>query len=63
MRLLDLVNSDGYMDVVIGNNKVRGTRLWFAEAGQMDQERISPVSRICAGRLRFVRPDRDAAPR
>src|SRR5262249_9509845 len=31
VRLLD-VNNDGYMDVVIGNDKVRQTRLWSPKA-------------------------------
>ena len=33
VRVLD-VNSDGYMDVVIGNEKVGQTRIWSAQTGQ-----------------------------
>ena len=33
VRLMDL-NNDGYMDVVIGNNKVRQTRVWSPREGR-----------------------------
>ena len=33
VRLVDL-NGDGYMDVVVGNEKVRETRVWSAETGK-----------------------------
>ena len=49
VRLLDLDN-DGYMDVVIGNDKVRQTRLLVAADGQMDHERFPRVARLAPGR-------------
>jgi hypothetical protein len=36
VRLLD-VNDDGYMDVVIGNEKLRRTRIWSPENGEWDE--------------------------
>ncbi len=35
-RLLD-VNGDGYMDVVVGNEKVRKTRIWSHESGKWEE--------------------------
>ena len=60
VRLLD-VDNDGYMDVVIGNDKVRQTRRWSPRDGEMDHSDF-PVSLVDAGRsFGVVRPDGHAS--
>jgi putative membrane-bound dehydrogenase-like protein len=60
VRLLDLDN-DGYVDVVIGNDKVRQTRRWSPQEGKWVTGDF-PVSLVKAGgRFGVVRPDGHAS--
>jgi putative membrane-bound dehydrogenase-like protein len=60
VRLLDLDN-DGYMDVVIGNDKLRQTRRWSPQTGTWITSDF-PVSLVGEGvRFGVVRPDGHAS--
>src|SRR5205823_4899687 len=60
VRLLDLDN-DGFVDVVIGNDKVRQTRLWSPRTGRWVTG-DSPLSQVATGaRFGVVRPDGHAS--
>jgi putative membrane-bound dehydrogenase-like protein len=64
VRLLDL-NNDGYMDVVIGNDKVRQTRVWSPKTNKWVKSDF-PVQIAAAGietgaRFGVLRPDGHAS--
>ena len=55
MRLLDL-NSDGFLDVVVGNDELRQTRIWIAAEAAWVEQRLSHAIRAGGRKRRTSAP-------